>query len=95
MVKVRVKVDPEVKVRSYPLRSWTEPRGQVAYQSIWELSTITMVLFSTPSQFDQKLLTKNAGKPKGPLNTSSGTSHKVKMQKVRQGNIIVVYDNDI
>ena len=37
LVKVKIKVDPEVKVRSHHLR----------YQSIWELGASTMVPFST------------------------------------------------
>ena len=47
LAKVNVKVNPEVKVRSQPLRSRIELRGQVAYQSIRELSASTMVPFAT------------------------------------------------
>ena len=36
--KIKVKLDPKVKVRSHTLRSWTELEVQVAYQSIWERS---------------------------------------------------------
>ena len=67
-VKVKVKIDPEVKVRSKSLRSWIELGGQVAYQAIRELSDSTNgVSRLYISQFDQKLLTKNVNGPKGSL----------------------------
>ena len=69
LVKVKVKVDPEVKVRSHPLRSWIKLGNQVAYQSIWELSASTAVPSPTLhiSQLDRRLLAKNVDDSKGPL----------------------------
>ena len=46
LAKFKVKVDPEVRVRSHPLRSWIELWGQIAYQSIRKLSASTLVPFS-------------------------------------------------
>ena len=46
-VKVILRVDPDVMVRWKPLRAWIKLGDQTAYQSISELSAITMVPFST------------------------------------------------
>ena len=55
-VNAKVKVDPEVKVRSHPFKSWIELRGSrlKLHVSIREISAITLVPFSTLSQFDRK-----------------------------------------
>ena len=54
LVKVKVKVRPEVKIRSHLLRSWIEIRGQIAYQSTRELRIITIVpFFGSLSQSDR------------------------------------------
>ena len=67
-LKVKVKVDPEVKVMSRPLRSWIELGGGSSRISVNAGTQChNGASLDSLSQFDRKLRTKNADYPKGLL----------------------------